>query len=181
MTQRNSNTSAFEFNRLFTPNTPCFYRPVRTEDKWHPTRTRSEAYHDDYLMGLAVRIDGSSAPVLVTQLAMPGSSVFDENQHEADQVWEDWVNQAADMVAENAQAPKEQQEHVVYQYVAAVATPNGFIHYDGILHGPMISGIEDYHRYRAEMASDAGVQPEQIQVRSLAIVGMAPLVPKNDG
>lgn len=77
--------------------------------------------------------------------------------------------------------PVEEEEQAVYQYVAAVATANGFIHYDGILHGPMISGIEDYHRYRAEIASDAGVKPEQIQVRSLAIVGMAPSVPKNDG
>jgi hypothetical protein len=118
--------------------------------------------------------------VSIEHLSMPGSAHYEQALAEAE--GEQWVHNAPDPDVQEAEpAPEGQQERAVYQYVAAVATPNGFIHYDGILHGPMISGIEDYHRYRAEMASDAGVQPEQIQVRSLAIVGMAPLVPKNDG
>ena len=64
-----------EFNRKYTPNTPCFYQPSRNEDKWYPTRTRSEAWmlgHGD----VVVKVDGTSGCVAVEHLAMPGSDRY---------------------------------------------------------------------------------------------------------
>ena len=70
------------FNRMYTPNTPCFYQPSRNEDKWYPTRTRSEAWilgHGD----VVVKVDGTSGCVSIEHLAMPGSDRYARKAAEA--------------------------------------------------------------------------------------------------
>lgn len=321
--QRRGAKAVEEFNSKFTPNTPCFVKPMRNEDKWYPTRTRSEAWQLGH--GAAVvQVDGASGCVPLEHLSMPGSKHYEEAVEEADLA--QWANNAPDpvenetapapitlsgltdqmytlllndgasasvlnivseykrQVAELQEAgkisdgyhtfdelyqhrvrlftclmhahknrawwshkhsdgsqwdgwiiagiltprgmvsyhlPVTEVEHLpegieleegrlwdghtaedvlkrlpslnfgqtdgtalaidtpvgeqaIYQYAVAVNTPRGELHMDGTLQGPMIESHEDYLRYRAEMASDVGVTPEQIQVRSLSIIGVVP-------
>lgn len=336
------------FNQQFTPNTPCFYQPIRGEDKWYPTRTRSEAWmlgHGEPV----VKVDGTSGCVCIEHLAMPGSDryeaciaeseearcthnaswvpfpdveettsaskpapapaaptritlvpgkiaydvmlesrefdrtssralgerrtfnetaerlfaaikehgvgqvedgyhTFDElyahrvrlfstlmkahyehawwsHKHSDGSQWEGWIiagiftpegmvtyhlpvteienlpdgcelplgrewdgHTAGDVLdrltslggpsgpSGKVAAIKpidldEQDELVVYQYAASVNLPQGQIHYDGILTGALITGIEDYQRYRAEIAADANAQVDQVQIHSFTLVG----------
>ncbi len=95
-----------DFNHRFTPNTPCFYQPIRSEDKWYPTRTRSEAWllgHGDAV----VKIDGASGCVSINHLAMPGSDRYEAAIAESEEAWGTWVAQLVETVAENAPAPTE--------------------------------------------------------------------------
>lgn len=304
------------FNRQFTPNTPCFYQPTRGIDKWYPTRTRSEAWmlgHGEPV----VQIDGTSGCVSIEHLAMPGSeryeaaiaeseaarneagsaengaaptearsfivfmadlygallkadaspdvlNIVDEYRKFAGQLqelglfadgyhtfnelyahrvrlfsalmnahpeWSWWSHKHSDgtqwagwiiagihtpdgMVTyhlpvteienlpDGCELPKgrewdghtaddvlsrltslggpsrylptpddEEEEHMVYQYAASVNLPQGQIHYDGILTGPLITGIESYLQYRAQIAADVKAQVDQVQVHSLTMVG----------
>lgn len=166
------------FNRQFTPNTPCFYQPTRGIDKWYPTRTRSEAWmlgHGEPV----VQVDGTSGCVSIEHLAMPGSDRYEAAMAESDEAWGTWVGQLVETVSQNAPKPEpiepialdEQDELVVYQYAASVNLPQGQIHYDGILTGALITGIEDYQRYRAEIAADANAQVDQVQIHSFTLVG----------
>ncbi len=66
---------------------------------------------------------------------------------------------------------EEPDEQVVYQYAASVNLPQGQIHYDGILTGSIITGIESYHGYRAQIAADANAKVDQVQIHSLTLVG----------
>ena len=60
----------------------------------------------------------------------------------------------------------------VYQYSASINTPRGTVHYDGVITFPgRITGIEDYHKVRAEIAKDGNTTPNQVNVHSLNIVG----------
>ena len=82
--QRRGQKVVEEFNKQFTPNTPCFYQPVRGEDKWYPSRTRSEAW----LLGHGepvVKIDGATGCVCISHLAMPGSDRYEVSICEADE------------------------------------------------------------------------------------------------
>lgn len=82
---------ANEFNRQFKPNTPCFYQPIRGEDKWYPTRTRSEAW----LLGHGepvVKIDGASGCVCISHLAMPGSDRYEASIAEAEEARSEHAN-----------------------------------------------------------------------------------------
>ena len=166
-TMKRRGTAVVEnFNRQFTPNTPCFYQPTRGVDKWYPTRTRSEAW----ILGSGepvVQIDGTSGCVSIGHLAMPGSELYEAAIAESEEAQALHVAQQLDETA--ADEPGEQ---VVYHYAASVNLPQGKIHYDGILNGPIITGIEDYRRYRAEIAADVKAQVEQVQVHSMTIVGL---------
>lgn len=60
----------------------------------------------------------------------------------------------------------------VYQYAASINTPRGTVHYDGVIAFPgRITGIEDYHKVRAEIAKDGNTTPDKVNVHSLNIVG----------
>lgn len=80
---RRGEKTVADFNKQFTPNSPCFYQPVRGEDKWYPTRTRSEAWilgHGEPV----VKIDGASGCVCISHLAMPGSDRYEASICEAE-------------------------------------------------------------------------------------------------
>ena len=163
-----------EFNRQFKPNTPCFYQPIRGEDKWYPTRTRSEAW----LLGHGepvVKIDGASGCVCISHLAMPGSDCYEASIAEAEEARSEHANWVpfTDEEAETAQAEQdEQEEQAIYHYAASVNLPQGQIHYDGILVGPMISSMADYMNYRAKIAADVKANVDQVQIHSMSIVGV---------
>lgn len=60
----------------------------------------------------------------------------------------------------------------VYQYSASINTPRGTVHYDGVITFPgRITGIEDYHQVRAEIAKDGNTTPDKVNVHTLNIVG----------
>lgn len=62
--------------------------------------------------------------------------------------------------------------NVVYHYSASINTPRGTMHYDGVITFPgRITGIEDYHQLRAEIAQDGNTTPDKVNVHSLNIVG----------
>lgn len=59
----------------------------------------------------------------------------------------------------------------LYHYSASINTARGTVAYDGVITFPgRITGIEDYHQARAEIAKDGNVAPEQVNVHSLSIV-----------
>ena len=314
---------ANEFNRQFKPNTPCFYQPIRGEDKWYPTRTRSEAW----LLGHGepvVKIDGASGCVCISHLAMPGSDRYEasiaeaeeargehnanwvpftdeeakaasrpkainvttfidelfgdlckadataevlnivgeykhlaaelqeagefgdgyhtftelyahrvrlfsslmhahknrawwSHKHSDDSQWDGWIIAGIqtpdgmvtyhlpvteiENLPDGCELPKgkewdghtaddvllrltslsgagkpialdEQEEQAVYHYAASVNLPQGQIHYDGIIIGPMISSMADYMNYRAQIAADAKANVDQVQVHSMSIAGV---------
>lgn len=75
--QRRGEKIVAEFNEKYTPNTPCFYAPIRGEDEWHSTRTRSEAWmlgHGEPV----VKVDGATGCVCIEHLAMPDTAKYAE-------------------------------------------------------------------------------------------------------
>jgi len=63
------------------------------------------------------------------------------------------------------------QNVTVYHYSASVNTSRGTITYDGVITFPgRITGIEDYRKVRAEIATDGNVAPEQVNVHSLTVI-----------
>lgn len=152
----------------------------------HKSRAWWSFLHSDGTQWKGWVIVGIDTPAGSATYHLPESAVDDLPVGTNIARGKEWDGHTADDVLERLTSlfgctePQEEQESVVYHYAASVNMARGPLNYDGIVTGPAITGIDDYLKYRAEIAADANVQPEQIQVRSLAIVGMAPLVPKND-
>lgn len=187
-----------DFNKRFTPNTPCFYQPVRGEDKWYPTRTRSEAW----LLGHGepvVKVDGASGCVCISHLAMPGSDRYEASIAESEEARATHNTQrlVADdglTVSEVAQKlhdpdwepfpggeperPEATSEPaMVYQYAVWLNTERGQVHHDGVITLPMIKDIRGYLNARQMIADDLNaigvpvLNPIALNVSSLCIVG----------
>ena len=152
----------------------------------HKSRAWWSFLHSDGTQWKGWVIVGIDTPAGSATYHLPESAVDDLPVGTNIARGKEWDGHTADDVLERLTSlfgctePQEEQESVVYHYAASVNMARRPLNYDGIVTGPAITGIDDYLKYRAEIAADANVQPEQIQVRSLAIVGMAPLVPKND-
>lgn len=194
--KRNGQLVVDSFNKRFPPNTPCFFQPFRNEDKWLPTRTRSEAW----LLGHGepvVKVDGASGGVLVSHLAMPGSDRYEASICEAEEARaaHDTHYGAADeglTVSEGTMRahgsdwvpfpePDDatSEPDCVYQYSVWVNTERGRVTHDGVIVLPMIRGIEGYMKARDLIAADMvaaglpGLSVSALNVTSLCIVGEA--------
>lgn len=60
----------------------------------------------------------------------------------------------------------------IYHYAASYNTHRGTTYYDGVVSFPgRITGIEDYHKVRAQIAEDGHVTADRVNVHSLSVIG----------
>lgn len=145
----------------------------------HKSRAWWSFLHSDGTQWKGWVIAGIDTPAGSATYHLPESAVDDLPVCTNIARGKEWDGHTADDVLERLTSlfgctePQEEPETVVYHYAASVNMARGPLNYDGIVTGPAITGIDDYLKYRAEIAADANVQPEQVQVHSMAIVSQA--------
>lgn len=95
----------------------------------------------------------------------------------------EYVNDGDELVWERDKEPKSKPTittgwdlaavpETIYHYAASYNTHRGTTYYDGVVSFPgRITGIEDYHKVRAQIAEDGHVTADRVNVHSLTVIG----------